>query len=218
MFNRKDPIADSVKVVMEQNAIRRAVEKQVNESFGVTAKRGLPHEMHASYDDALEKATKIALSEGVEALDELSQEKLRGYQASLHKKSMFGFGKSPMEKAQAKGDLGYHRDTVKRSKGNELAAKKLSPISTGIKMRATRALEEEETIQEGGLASLGKKIATQTYKNKKFVAAQNMPGKDANQHAERVKKVKELAKEETEAPSPIKESFERFLRNKFLKD
>ena len=149
MFNnKKDPLVDSVKTVMAENAKRRDAESRVNEAFGVTSKRGLPHEMHASYDAALEKATKTALSEGVEALDE---------------------GK----------------------------------ISDAAK-------------------SLGKKIAVSTYKRRKFVAAQNEPGDSADQHAKRIGHIKSLAKEETEteieAAPQIKESFERYLRNKFLKD
>jgi hypothetical protein len=68
MFNRKDPLVDSVKQVMDENRVRRDVERLVNEAFGVTSRKGLPHELHAEYDTALAEATETALKEGMSKL------------------------------------------------------------------------------------------------------------------------------------------------------
>jgi hypothetical protein len=70
MFKKNDPIVDSIKQIMDESRIRRDVETLVNETFGVTSKKGLPHELHAEYDAALKEATEIALTEGMSKLIE----------------------------------------------------------------------------------------------------------------------------------------------------
>lgn len=77
MFRKNDPLVDSVKQVMDENCVRREVEKFVNEEFGVTSRRGLPHELHAQYDAVLAEATEIALKEGLSQLQESFKEKLK---------------------------------------------------------------------------------------------------------------------------------------------
>lgn len=61
--NKKDPLVDSVRKVMEQNELRRRVEYALNEELGITSRNALPHEQRASYDSVLEEAYKCAMNE-----------------------------------------------------------------------------------------------------------------------------------------------------------
>jgi hypothetical protein len=61
MFNKNDPLINSVKQVMAENDLRRKVEKQLNEELNITSKKGLPFEYHAEYDALLEQRMKEEL-------------------------------------------------------------------------------------------------------------------------------------------------------------
>lgn len=63
MFKKNDPLVGAVEKVMKENQIRRNVEAQLNESLGITSKRGLPHQYHAEYDRQLAEAVAQALAE-----------------------------------------------------------------------------------------------------------------------------------------------------------
>jgi hypothetical protein len=63
MFNKNDPLIESVTKIMQENQIRRDVEKAVNEELGIYMKRHLPFEMHAAYDALIEEVVQEALSE-----------------------------------------------------------------------------------------------------------------------------------------------------------
>lgn len=58
MFNKnhKDPLVDAVQAAMQKGAQDRAAIAKVNETFGIQAKRQLPHERHAEYDRAIATA------------------------------------------------------------------------------------------------------------------------------------------------------------------
>lgn len=60
MFDKNDPLIASVKQVMEQNAKERAATVAVNEKFGITSRKALPHERQGEWDAAY----KAVLSEG----------------------------------------------------------------------------------------------------------------------------------------------------------
>ena len=62
--NKKDPLVDAVAKVMQENELRRQVERQVNETYGIHSKKALPFEKHAEYDRVLAEKTQQALSEG----------------------------------------------------------------------------------------------------------------------------------------------------------
>ena len=76
MFNnRKDPLIDSVKKVMEENELRRQAELDLNEELGIASKRALPHEHHANYDALLEQKIAEALHPNQQKLDVHEPEK-----------------------------------------------------------------------------------------------------------------------------------------------
>lgn len=52
MFNKNDSLVASVRKVMEQNARERQAAQAVNEMFGITDRRALPHERYAEWDAA----------------------------------------------------------------------------------------------------------------------------------------------------------------------
>jgi hypothetical protein len=58
--NKKDPLVDAVKSVMNEGNLKRQVEEAVNNHFGVYSRKAIPHEQRARYDAALEEAYKEA--------------------------------------------------------------------------------------------------------------------------------------------------------------
>ena len=68
MLNKNDPLIGAVQEVMKRNQAERDAVNLVNEKFGVTDRKALPHEQQSAWDAAY----KTVLTEGVEALDEVS--------------------------------------------------------------------------------------------------------------------------------------------------
>jgi hypothetical protein len=167
MFKKADPLVDSVKIVMEQNSIRREVERLVNEEFGVTSRKGLPHELHAEYDAALKEATEATLNEISKDL------------------------------AQRTKHTADHALLGKYDKGGPLASKWGAP--------SKHAASGDDYDKKA---------------DKLIRVSRAAQAKLGGHRPSNVKPAKVLAKEETEAPKTarINESFEHFLRNRFLKD
>jgi hypothetical protein len=66
MLNKNDPLIGVVQEVMKKNQAERDATKLVNEKFGVTDRKALPHEKQGEWDAVY----KSVLTEGVESLDE----------------------------------------------------------------------------------------------------------------------------------------------------
>lgn len=66
MLNKNDPLIGAVQEIMKRNEAERNAARLVNEKFGVTDRKALPHEQLGAWDAAY----KTVLTEGVEALDE----------------------------------------------------------------------------------------------------------------------------------------------------
>ena len=66
MFNKNDPLIGPVQEIMKRNHAEREAARLVNEKFGVTDRKALPHEKQNAWDAAYQSV----LTEGVEALDE----------------------------------------------------------------------------------------------------------------------------------------------------
>jgi hypothetical protein len=62
--NKKDPLVDAVKSVMYEGNLKRQVEEAVNNHFGVSSRKAIPHEHLAEYDDLLSESYKQAIEEG----------------------------------------------------------------------------------------------------------------------------------------------------------
>lgn len=52
MLNRNDPLIGAVQEVMRKNQAERDATKAVNEKFGITDRKALPHEKQAEWDSA----------------------------------------------------------------------------------------------------------------------------------------------------------------------
>lgn len=61
MLNKKDPLIDAIKQVMQNNQADRDAVKAVNEKFGIQDRRVLPHERQGEWDAAY----KTVLTEGI---------------------------------------------------------------------------------------------------------------------------------------------------------
>jgi hypothetical protein len=68
---KRDPLVDAVAKVMQENQLRRDVEKKVQEEMGIQSKRQLPFQKHADYDRVLAERTAVALNEGAMKKEEL---------------------------------------------------------------------------------------------------------------------------------------------------
>lgn len=75
MFNKKDPLIDSVKNIMKENEVRREAERKLNEELGIASKKALPFEHHANYDALLEQKIAEALHPNQQKLDVHEPEK-----------------------------------------------------------------------------------------------------------------------------------------------
>ena len=68
MLNKNDPLIGAVQEVMKKNQAEREAAKLVNEKFGVTDRKAMPHERQHEWDAAY----KTVLTEGAEALAALA--------------------------------------------------------------------------------------------------------------------------------------------------
>lgn len=117
--NKNDPLVESIKNVMEHNDFLRRVETAVNEHFGVTSKKALPHERHAEYDALFEETKRCAMEEEKKDDDNKSSpatpEHHRAEAIRIHKQIKSG-GKMPHLVAKKK----EHEDAYKRMTGRKI--------------------------------------------------------------------------------------------------
>lgn len=97
MFNKNDPLIDSVTKVMQENQARRDAVNAVNEAFGITDKRHLPFQVHAEYDALVEEMTKEALVGNQHKLDVNKNNRLDKHDFKM----LRGMKKKPMEEGSA---------------------------------------------------------------------------------------------------------------------
>jgi len=154
MFNKKDPLVDSVKQVMDRNTVLRETEEFVNNAFGVTSRKALPHESQRDYDAALQEAQKVALNEGLSALQEVSKELLGRYTKKANRlmsRDSFEMGKYQGDYEKGKNNNPSEREaersrqkTWKKRKPGIIKA--IDKISGKAKVAATN--EETERLDE----------------------------------------------------------------------
>ena len=98
MFNKNDPLIDSVTKVMKENQSIRDAERAVNEEFGIAGKRDLPYQFHAEYDALVEEVAKEALVGGQAKLDVNKNNRLDKHDFKM----LRGMKKKPMEEGKMK--------------------------------------------------------------------------------------------------------------------
>lgn len=115
MFNKNDPLIDSVSKIMKENQIRRDVEQALNEELGIYSKKDLPFQQHAEYDAVLEEAVKKALHPNQQKLDvhEPEKDELTATDFKLLRSRGSSKEKKPKE-------YGVETERKKASKGQEM--------------------------------------------------------------------------------------------------
>lgn len=154
MFNKnhKDPLVDAVQAAMQKGAQDRAAIAKVNETFGIQAKRQLPHERHAEYDRAIATALTgggaVALTE--ETVEEGRRVDSMGSDAMDDEKK----NPDPMRK--------YEKDAAKLKKVIA-AKKKLKEMKEyGVDGERARANPKKEKIKKILKTRLGKGDGTES--------------------------------------------------------
>lgn len=125
MFNnKKDPLVDAVKSIMEASAREREIERKLNESLGITSKKALPHELHKEYDEVLKES--IAGSQ----INEVSEKLL----------------KRAKQKAKDKAMVAWELNDRKAEDKNEKRAEKFSAAIE--KKKAKPSLKKKKNMKE----------------------------------------------------------------------
>jgi len=114
-FTKKDPLVNAVAKVMQENQLRRDIEKQVQEELGIQAKRELPFQKHAEYDRILAERTAVALNEGTMKKEELvgNQHKIDANKNNKVDAQDFKILKAKKGLAEADYPPGAGQDTAK---------------------------------------------------------------------------------------------------------
>lgn len=75
MLNKNDPLIGAVQEVMKRNQTERNATKLVNEKFGITDRRALPHERQHEWDSAYKSVLNEGLHPNQQKLDVHEPEK-----------------------------------------------------------------------------------------------------------------------------------------------
>jgi hypothetical protein len=98
MFNKNDPLIDSVNEIIKENQAFRDAANAVNEEFGIAGKRDLPFQVHAEYDALVEEMKQEALVGKQQKLDVNRNNRLDKHDFKM----LRGMKKKPMEEGKMK--------------------------------------------------------------------------------------------------------------------
>ena len=147
MFNnKKDPLVDAVKGIMEASAREREIERKLNESLGITSKKALPHELHSEYDAVLKES--IAGSQ----INEVSEKLLKRAKQKAKDKAMVAWELND-KKAEDKNEKRAEKFSAAIAKKQKMKEEK--ELSPKQKKLAAKAGDEDE-IEAVDLAKLRK--------------------------------------------------------------
>lgn len=96
MLNKNDPLIGAVQEVMKRNQVERNAAKLVNEKFGVTDRKALPHEKQSAWDTEYKSVLNEALHPNQQKLDVHEPEKDK---LTAQDFKMLRAKKKPMEEA-----------------------------------------------------------------------------------------------------------------------
>jgi hypothetical protein len=155
-FNKKkDPLVDAVAKVMQENQLRRDIEKQFQEEIGIQAKRELPFQQHAEYDRVLSERTVIALNEELKG----NQHKIDANKNNKVDAQDFKILKAKKGLAEADFPPGAGKDTAKDKDPDMMKAapggKDETPKAAPMPPKRPTNMEEAEQIDELSKKTLG---------------------------------------------------------------
>jgi hypothetical protein len=198
-FTKKDPLVDAVAKVMQENQLRRDIEKQVQEEMGIQSKRQLPFQKHAEYDRVLAERTSQALNEGTMKKEELigNQHKIDANKNNKVDAQDFKILKAKKGLAEADYPPGAGKDTakdkdpdmMKGAPGEEPAEKKI-PMPP---KRPTNMEEEAEQIDEISKKTLGSYVKKASHDVATKSAATGRYAERANKEEDNRKKNKDYS-------------------------
>ncbi len=98
MFNKNDPLIGAVQEVMKKNHAEREAARLVNEKFGISDRKALPHEKQSAWDAAYKQVLSEGLHPNQQKLDVHEPEKDK---LTAHDFKMLRAKKKPMEEENA---------------------------------------------------------------------------------------------------------------------
>lgn len=144
MLNKNDPLIGAVQEVMRKNVAEREAAKIVNEKFGIVDRRALPHEQQANWDAAYAKV----LSEGVEALDEMSEKQKK--LAKVGNKAGLGGNPNEIDAPDLKGARMGHAKHIEEEqleeKASEAQKAKIAKVMSKWKRGKEHIGKSEKTV------------------------------------------------------------------------
>jgi len=226
-FTKKDPLVDAVSKVMQENQLRRNVEKQFQEEIGIQAKRELPFQKHAEYDRVLAERTAVALNEGAMKKEELvgNQHKIdanknnkvdaQDFKILKAKKGQMEEESESAEKKMEKGE-----DSKEASSMEEEALDELSKKTLGSYVKKASHDVATKSAATGRYAERANKVKDETKKGdysnyqqgkKDDATADKMFGKSWKRRQGIAKAVDKMTKEETidEISDKVKAAYAR---------
>jgi hypothetical protein len=109
MFNKNDPLVESVKKIMEKNELHRQVEASLCEELGIASRKQLPHEHQANYDALLEQRLDEALKGDQDKIDANNNNKIDAQDFKLLRSKKF----NEEEQLNEIGDTKKGKDALK---------------------------------------------------------------------------------------------------------
>lgn len=183
--SKKDPMVSTIKGIMEQNEAHRKAVEIVNEHFGITSRRALPHEERMNYDIAIKQ---------VLAGEPISEEFRRGNKENLH------------EAVGLKIKSG-----VENTDGHKIGSVKTEMRCKLVKTKVHKPkLDESETINEVSKETLKSYLNKSKSKYSELVKDDN----NALKRRLRINPNKPNADEKIAKEDRIKKEIRRKLRNK----
>jgi hypothetical protein len=243
MLNKKDPLIAAVQKVMQNSQEERNAVNLVNEKFGVTDRKALPHNRQAEWDAAY----KTVLTEGVEALDEDYNNNLASisrfnrkqaktpYRSKNDRRIFNKLGKeygdaavTGMRKKDALGEEALDEklkgDQPKLDIASSDGSKKPDGKLTKHDFKALRTMEEEN-LEEAGMipkSKIGKTILKVKARMKSKAAEKRAfddrgmmgPGPNFTKDADEMQRMDKVAKRLEEKAPPGREDQVKALKKK----
>lgn len=168
MFNKNDPLIDSVSKIMKENQIRRDVEQAINEELGIHSKKDLPFQSHAEYDAVLEEAIQEALKGNQHKIDLNKNKRIDSHDFKLlrskKEKKPEEHGVEAEREMASKGEKIYEANKENKEKKNAVISKigfkrmkETGAFHGESPKRVGRAVLAKEESEESDPASLQEK-------------------------------------------------------------
>lgn len=142
MFNKNDPLIGAVSKIMEQNELRREVEKKLCEELGIYSRNALPNEHLANYDALLEQRLTEAKKEDKKPVAKLTAKDEKDKKIPNSMASYADRIYKARTKALRKEELVGNQHKIDANKNNKIDSHDFKLL------RAKKTMKEEEQLDE----------------------------------------------------------------------